>query len=141
MEEDFFDFRERTRSKVDSGIEDLATKVIGAAIEVHRIIGPGFPGIVYRKALSHELDLRGIPYECEFAVAVFYKGMEVGTGSVDILVAGKLILELKVAERLSEAHRAQALAYLAALHLPLALLINFNTAILRDGIKRVIRTS
>jgi GxxExxY protein len=103
-------------------------------------MGPGLPEIAYKKALSHELTLRGIAHEPEAPVPVHYKGVLVAKGKVDILVEGRLVLELKVVESLSEMHQAQALAYLHALDLQLALLINFNVLLLKDGIKRVVRT-
>lgn len=133
-------FRNRAESRVDDETEALATTVIGAAIEVHRHLGPGLPESVYKLALSHELDLLGIPHQCEAPVPGYYKGKLVGEGKIDILAEKVLILELKVAEQLSDVHRAQAVGYLQATKLNLALLINYNVAILRDGIKRVIRT-
>jgi GxxExxY protein len=78
-------------SRVDEGTEDLAERVIGAAIEVHREVGPGLPESVYRNALSHELTLRGIPHVCEAPVPIYYKGKLVGEGRMDILVADWLI--------------------------------------------------
>jgi len=135
-----WNFRGRTESKVDPEIEDLATEAIGAAIEVHRILGPGFSESVYRKAMSVELTLRGIAHVCESPVPLLYKDEPVGFGSVDILVDGKLILELKVVEQLAEIHRKQASSYLLALNLPLALLMNFNVTVIRDGIRRVIES-
>jgi GxxExxY protein len=138
---DAFEFRERPESKVDPATEDLAHAAIGAAIEVHRELGPGLPETSYKNALSHELTLRGIPHVVEAKVPIYYKGLLVGEGSVDILVDNRLVLELKVVEALTTVHRAQVIAYLQALRLQLGLLINFNVAVLKDGIKRVIRTS
>jgi GxxExxY protein len=135
-----FEFRERVNSGVDLGTEDLAQKVIGAAIEVHTHLGPGHPEIVYRNALAHEFDLRGIKYQMEVPVVVTYKGKVVGTGKVDLLVEEVLVLELKTAESISGVHKAQAGSYIAALNLQLALVINFNVVYLKDGIKRVVRT-
>src|SRR5438552_18771222 len=136
----FYDFRARSESRVDEQTEDLAERVIGAAIEVHRVIGPGLPESVYRNAMSHELTLRGIPHVCEAPLPILYKGKLVGEGRIDILVADRLIVGLKCVECLTPVHRAQAIAYLQAKKLKLALLINFNVAILKDGIKRVINT-
>ena len=135
---DFFDFRNREESGVDRETEDLAQQVIGAAIEVHRILSPGLPEAAYREALSYELTLRHIAHTCEAPVPVNYKGKLVGEGRLDILVGGRLILELKAVEALSEVHRAQCIAYLGATGLQLALLINFNVMILKDGIRRVV---
>jgi GxxExxY protein len=137
----FWEFREKDVRKADDETERVASEVIGAAIEVHTILGPNLPELAYRRALAHELMLRGIECICEHPVPIVYKGLLVAEGRADILVCGRLVIELKVVEGLSDAHRAQVLAYLAALKLELGLLINFNVAYLRDGIKRVIRTS
>src|SRR5687767_8465916 len=112
-----FEFHERTEKRADVETERLATDAIGAAIEVHRHMGPGLPEISYKKALSHELTLREIPHECEFPVPIVYKGMSVGEGRVDILVARRLVLEIKVVEVLTAVHRGQTLVYLQALKL------------------------
>jgi GxxExxY protein len=137
---EFSNFRNRDSVRVDDRTEEIAEQVIGAAIEVHRHLGPGFPESVYRTALSHELELRGIPHVCEAIVPVRYKGKTVGEGRMDLLVAESLIIELKVVESLSPVHCAQAVAYLQATKLNLALLINFNVELLKDGLKRVINT-
>ena len=137
---DFYEFRERAGSGVDERTETLAQAVIGAAIEVHRHLKPGSAEIIYKRALCHELTLRGIPCETEVRVPIFYKGVEVGEGFIDLLVDKRLVIELKCVECLTELHRAQAIGYLQVLDLPLALLINFNVLHLKDGIKRVINT-
>jgi len=133
-------FRHAIASGLSEELEELAHQVIGAAIEVHSTLGPGLPEIVYRRALSHELSLRQIPHRVEEPVPVYYKGIEVGKGRIDLLIADNIIVELKVVETLLEVHRAQCLAYLAATNLKLAILINFNVAVLKDQIKRIIRT-
>ena len=137
---DVFQIRERPEKRADDETEELSHRVIGAAIEVHRCLGPGLPESVYRNALSHELTLLGIGHACEVPVPIIYKGKAVGEGRMDLLVGGKLIVELKAIDSLTEVHRAQCIAYLQATHRQLALLINFNVAVLRDGIKRVINT-
>jgi GxxExxY protein len=137
---DVFEFRERGASGVDDGTEDLATQVIGAAIEVHRELGPGMPERSYLLAMCHELDLRGIPYQCEYPVKIEYKGKEVGEGRVDLLVAGRLVVELKAVDVISPVHGAQCLKYLRLLHLKLGLVLNFNVERMREGIKRVINS-
>ena len=137
---DIFDFRRREGSRVDDETEALATAVIGAAIEVHKEMGPGLPEHSYHLAMSHEFDLRRIPHQCEVKVPILYKGKPVGEGWIDILVAGRLVVELKAVEALSPVHRAQLLSYLRVTRLQLGLLINFNVLILKDGIKRVINT-
>jgi GxxExxY protein len=136
-----YEFRGRGQSGVDSEVEDLANAAIGAAIEVHKELGPGLPESAYRKSMSVELTLRGIPREVEAKVPIYYKGVLVGEGQVDILVDRRLVRELKVVEVLTDVHRAQVIAYLQALKLQLGLLINFNVALLKDGVKRVVHTS
>jgi GxxExxY protein len=124
----------------DKEIDQMAHEVIGAAIEVHRILGPGFLESVYEEALCVELKLRGIPFERQLAVGVQYKGEKVGDGRMDILVNDELIVELKTVDILAPIHVAQTLSYLKATGHSLALLINFNVSVLKDGIKRVILT-
>jgi GxxExxY protein len=117
---------------------ELTEGVIGAAIEVHCELGPGLPESIYEKALCAEFRRRGIPFECQVVVPVRYKGESVGAFRLDLLVAKKLIVELKSVDALLPIHKAQAITCLKVLHLPLALLINFNVRLLIDGVKRVI---
>lgn len=135
---DIFEFRHRGDAGVDDETERLVTAVIGAAIEVHRELGPGMPEVAYKLALSHELTLRGIARRCEVRLSIVYKGKEVGEARIDILVADRLILELKALDALAPVHRAQLLTYLQVAKLKVGLLINFNVPVLKDGIKRVI---
>ena len=130
--------RQQRPSGVPEDIERLAYEVIGAAIEVHRVLGPGLLESHYQKALTHELTLRGVPHTREEPFDVAYKGVVIGEGRLDFFVGQRLIVELKAVESLAPGHWTQALLYLAAKGLPLALLINFNVPVLRDGIKRVI---
>jgi GxxExxY protein len=116
----------------------LAHEVIGAAIEVHRILGPGYLESVYEAALAVELSLRSIAFERQAPIFLEYKGAPIGEGRLDILVQRKLIVEIKAIEALAAVHKAQAISYLKATGCRLALLINFNSAILKDGIKRII---
>src|SRR5438105_3108693 len=110
--------------------------VIGAAIEVHRVLGPGYLESVYEEALAAEMELRGIPFQKQVAFALSYKGKPVGEGRLDFLVEGCLIVELKAVDMLAAIHTAQALSYLKATGLHLALLINFNVPVLQNGLKR-----
>jgi len=119
--------------------EELARKVIGAAIEVHRHLGPGFIDSIYRRALCHELTLLGIPYEDEKPILVPYKHIHIPGQRLDILVAGRIILELKTVEEFAPIHLAKLISYLKATGLRLGFLINFKTQVLKDGIKRVVR--
>ena len=126
-----------------NGVEEsrgLSEAVIGAAIEVHRVLGPGFVEAVYERALCAELTQRGIPFVAQAVVVVRYKDMPVGEARLDVVVADKLVLELKAVDAYSPVHLAQVLSYLKATGLPLGLLINFNVRVLRDGIRRVART-
>jgi GxxExxY protein len=116
----------------------LAHAVIGAAIEVHRHLGPGFLESTYQKALQVEFRLRDIPAAPQYPVGLTYKGEPVGDGFLDFLVAEGLVVELKAVDKLAPIHTAQVISYLKAIKLRLGLLINFNTPVLRDGIKRVI---
>ena len=136
---DMFEFRVKLEG-VSADVESVASAVIGAAIEVHRHLGPGFPEIVYRRALGHELALRNVPYVTESPLPLLYKDKEVGLGRIDLLVNDCLIVELKAVDVISGVHVSQALAYLAATKLPLALIINFNVSVLKDGLRRVVRT-
>jgi GxxExxY protein len=135
-----FDFRERGASGVDERTEKLAEVVIGAAIEVHRHLGPGLPETSYRQALSHELTLRQVAHVCEVPFPIVYKGVPVGEGRLDMLIEDTLIVELKAVEALHPVHRAQVVTYLRVTKLKLALLINFNVLLLKDGVQRVINT-
>ena len=121
-------------------LDRLAHEVIGAAIEVHRILGPGFLERSYQRALSIELKLKDIPHTTESPVQLEYKGELIGEGRIDLLVAGQLVIELKTVDTIAAIHEAQALAYLQATGDQLALIINFNTPILKEGIKRIIHS-
>jgi len=128
----------RKMREPDQTLEQLAHEVIGAAIDVHREIGPGFLESVYQNALYYELGLRNIAYEAQTLAPVTYKGYAVGEGRIDILVEKRLIVELKAVEAFEPIHQAQVISYLRAMNLSLGLLINFNRPILKDGIRRVI---
>ena len=121
---------------------DAATSaVIGAAMEVHRLLGPGFIESVYEEAMVIELGLRGITYERQKAVNVAYKGCRIGEGRLDFFVDNSLIVELKAVEKLLPIHQAQVMSYLKASGYRLGLLINFHERLLRDGVRRVVLTT
>jgi len=122
-----------------SHVNEIARRLIEAAVEVHRHLGPGYAESVYENALAVELGLRGIPFERQAGFRVDYKGREVGEGRLDLLIEGILIVELKAVDRFTEVHASQALAYLKATGHPLALLINFNVPVLMRGVKRIVR--
>ena len=122
-------------------MSQLTGEVIGAAIEVHRVLGSGFLEEVYHKALKVEFSMRGIPYKSKHPVAVTYKGHSIGEGELDFLVSNVLIVELKAVQNLAPIHESQVMSYLKMTKCPLALLINFNVPLLKDGIKRIILSS
>jgi GxxExxY protein len=130
----------RRNAGADEPWDDLSERVIGAAIEVHRHVGPGMTEDMYENGLAPELDLRGIRYARQVEIPVEYKGKRIGKTRLDFLVEERLIVELKACERLNEVHRAQCICYLRATGLRVALLINFNVPILKDSIKRVVLT-
>ena len=127
-------FRETT-----VGDNEIARRVLNAAIEVHRHLGPGYLESVYQAALEIELGLRGVRFERQVTFLVAYKGQDVGAGRVDLLAEGRLIVEIKAVEHLTDVHTAQALSYLQATGLSLALLINLKVPVLLRGVKRVAR--
>jgi GxxExxY protein len=127
-----------TVEEPNSELDRLAHDVIGAAIEVHRILGPGFLESVYEEAMCVELGLRGIPFVRQYQSSIDYKGHAVGEHRLDLLVGDVLVVELKAVDALAPVHTAQVMSYLKANGKRLGLLINFNTPVLRQGIKRVV---
>lgn len=118
----------------------LTDAIIGAAIEVHRVLGPGLLESVYETALCHEFSLRGISHQRQVAVDVIYKGMSIEGQRLDLLVQDEVVVELKSLSKLSklpEVAKAQLLSYLKATGLKRGLLINFGELRLVDGIKRI----
>jgi GxxExxY protein len=118
-------------------IDRLARIAIGCAIEAHRHLEPGYIEEVYEEALCEELRLQGIPFKRQHPISISYKGKPVGQGRLDILIADKLIVELKAVSAIVPVHSAQVLSYLKATNLPLGLLINFNAAMLKEGVTRI----
>lgn len=106
---------------------DLSYRVMQAVFEVHNTLGPGFVESVYEEALAYEMELRGIPFERQKAVAVCYKGRNVGNHRLDFVVDDKIILELKAASALTDVFKQQTLSYLKATGLRLGILVNFGT--------------
>lgn len=122
----------------DRELDDLARAVIGAAIEVHKQCGPGLDEEMYESAMEVEMTLRGIPFQSQVWVDVEYKGEQIGKRRIDLIVGGRLIVELKAVEQLAPLHTSQLKTYLKIMRLTLGLLINFNVILLKDGLKRVI---
>lgn len=118
---------------------DIATEIIGSAIEVHKALGPGLLESAYHDCLTHELRLRNMVYEREVPLAVEYKGLVVDRAyRADLLIGGKVLVELKAVERVDPLHKAQLLTYLKLSRRKLGLLINFNVPVLKDGVSRVV---
>ena len=116
----------------------LSFAIIGAAMEVHQILGPGFLESVYQAALEKELKLRGIPFQHQVELPVSYKGNLIGVYKADLVVDGKIIAEIKGISRLNASHEAQAIHYLAVTGLQLAILINFGAGSLEY--RRVVKS-
>jgi len=117
--------------------DPLTEKIIGAAIEVHRILGPGLLESIYEEALCVELELRGILCQRQVEVDVHYKGRTIKGQRIDLLVDGQVVVELKAVAALSDVATAQVLSYLKATGLKRGLLINFSAPRLVNGIKRI----
>ncbi len=120
------------------GLSELMRAVIGAAIEVHKVLGPGFLESIYEEALGVELGLRGISYRRQAPIGLEYKSAEIGKVRIDLLIEEQLIVELKAVSALAEIHRAQLISYLKASGLRLGLLVNFNVRVLTEGVCRVV---
>ena len=112
--------------------------MIGAAIEVHRHLGPGFLETVYEEAMAVEMAIRGIGFERQVHIPVTYKGRLISGPQIDLLVEGILVVELKAITGFAPIHVAQVVSYLRAGAYQLGLLINFNVRMLKEGIRRVV---
>ncbi|MEB3885128.1 GxxExxY protein [Lyngbya sp. CCY1209] len=120
-------------------LNEISGRVIGAAITVHRELGPGLLESAYEKCLAYELRQRGLTVEEQIPVPVVYKGIKLECGyRLDLLVEKRIIVELKAVDALLPIHDAQLLTYLKLCKLRLGLLINFNVPILKNGIKRLL---
>lgn len=119
-------------------LKDVTERIISCAIEVHSSLGPGLLESVYEEALAHELTLRKITYERQKGISLKYKGKDIGNHRIDYLIEDQVIVELKAVQSLNKVFEAQLLTYLKAMDKRVGLLINFNEARLKDGIKRLI---
>ena len=119
--------------------EELTEQIIGAAIEVHRHLGPGLLESAYRACLVHELRLRDLQVSTEIPIALEYKGIHLHVGyRLDVLVESKVVVELKAVRALERVHQAQLLSYLRLTGKRVGLLVNFHVPALRDGLKRLV---
>jgi GxxExxY protein len=118
-------------------INEITHSVIGAAIEVHRALGPGLLESVYQRCLARELEVRGMAYQTEYPIPLEYKGVYLECGyRLDLLVAGRVPVEVKSIDALAPIHESQLLTYLRLGGWNVGLLINFNVIVLKDGIRR-----
>src|SRR3989344_5704941 len=118
---------------------ELSNEIVGAAIEVHRHLGPGLLESTYEECLCYELTNRSVKFERQKSLPVAYKGTKLDCGyRLDLVVDGLVILELKAVDQLQPIHSAQLLTYLKLSNLKLGILVNFNVAVLKNGIKRVV---
>ena len=116
--------------------EELSGRILAAAIDVHKALGPGFIEPIYQKAVEVALEHRGIPFESQKHIHVYFEEVDLGLQKIDLIVAGQIILELKAVKDLAEIHFAQLKSYLKATGLHVGLLLNFNAPTL--VIKRVV---
>jgi GxxExxY protein len=120
----------------------ITEKIIGAAIEVHKALGPGLLESAYQECLFFELKKQGLNVKKEVSLPILYKDIKLDHGyRIDLLVEDKIVLELKTVEKFTDVHTAQILTYMKLGHFPLGLLINFHTKLLKNGLKRFINTN
>ena len=120
-------------------INQLSNKIIGAAIEVHRGLGPGLLESAYEECLCYELGLRQMSFERQKSLPVKYKEKQLDCGyRIDVLVKKSIVLELKAVDKIEAIHKAQLLTYLKLSNISLGLILNFNVPVMRDGIVRIV---
>jgi len=119
------------------GVNQITEEIIGAAIAVHRSLGPGLLESAYQECLCQELALRGIPFDRQVPLPLEYRGIRLECGyRLDILVSGAVVVEVKSIEAIAPIHEAQLLTYLRLGGWSVGLLMNFNVVVLKDGIRR-----
>ena len=119
-------------------VDRASNQIIGAAIEVHRHLGPGFLEAIYEKALVHEIRLRGLVVRQQVPITVDYKDLQIKGQRLDLVVQSGVVVEVKAADRLLPIHEAQLISYLRSTGHRLGLLINFRCDVLKKGIKRIV---
>jgi GxxExxY protein len=124
--------------RIPPQLDEVSNRITGAAIEVHKLLGPGLLAAVYEKALLHELKLRGLSARQQAPVRVKYKDIEIDGQRIDLLVEPGIVVELKTVERLLPIHEAQLLSYLKSTGLRVGLLVNFHHEVLSKGIRRLV---
>ena len=128
----------RLPSRLDDETEEYIFETMACGFAVHKAIGPGYGELIYRNAFCVELLARKIPFETEKPFVVTYRDKPVGTHRLDLIIRGRVLVELKAVKMLKRVHEAQVLAYLKASRLPVALLMNFGGATLKEGLKRIV---
>jgi len=123
---------------VPNEVEEAGRQVIGAAIEVHRHLGPGLLESIYEHALVHELVLRGLTVKQQVPITVVYKDLEIPGQRLDLMVEPGIVVELKAIDELSNVHERQVVSYLRTTGCRLGYLINFNSSVLKDGLRRIV---
>jgi GxxExxY protein len=128
----------KTTQSVTDQINEITQEIIGAAIEVHKALGPGLLESAYEECLCHELTLRGIPFERQKPLPIVYKGIRLECGyRLDLLVNSTVVVEVKSVEQILPVHTAQLLSYLKLGGWAIGLIINFNVIVLKQGIRRI----
>jgi GxxExxY protein len=129
----------KSQSRRDLSENEIAREIVDAAYTIHTALGPGLLESVYEVVLAHELTMRGLRVDRQVPVAITYGDIQFDEGfRADLIVEGKVIVELKAVEAVKDVHKKQLLTYLRLTGLRLGLLINFNSALIRDGITRVV---
>ena len=118
--------------------EAVVSEIIGCALTVHRTLGPGFLESIYTTALAMELSVNGIAFERERSISVSYRGIAIPGQRVDFIVADSVIVEVKAVARLDPIFQAKLISYLRTTRLRAGLLINFNSMLLKEGLKRIV---
>lgn len=132
----------RRREERDEEVGGLTRRIIGFAIDVHRHLGPGLLESAYEACLCHDVAQAGLPFQRQVALPVRYRGVELECGyRMDLVVAEKIIVEIKSIDRLLPIHEAQLLTYLRLSGLSVGLLMNFNMPVLKDGLRRLSRVA
>lgn len=125
--------------QIPAEIESLATQTVQAALAVHRALGPGLLESAYQQCMAIELSLAGVSVEREKILPLVYRGHPIETAyRLDLIVGGKLLVELKAVDAVAHVHEVQVVTYLKLLKLPLGLLINFNVPLIKNGISRIL---
>lgn len=120
-------------------LNQISGQIVDAAIEVHSHLGPGLLESSYQTCLTHELRIRGFTVRCQLSLPLVYKGVKLDLGyRIDMLVANAVVVEIKSVEKLLPVHEAQLLSYLKLSERRVGLILNFKTALLKEGIKRMV---